>query len=320
MTTSSSIARAALASAVGASLFTAPALAQGADGICLPDDQANNLCFVSPSGFIVEAVTGDRGEFPVLNDHGDSVFAYRITGPSIDGSSCQGIHDISHADIIIPDCADAPLTLISSTPEGQTLPGGDPSCGFGRGDDGAYVFKWDEGVACDGSETFSLVMAGSVPAAPTSFLLKAALDCDIATILGPDCGSLPFKYCEGGTNSVGTSGSIDYTGSTSISENNFYLTANGLPPNQPGYFFYGSKRIEVPFGNGLRCIGGNIVRYRKIGISVTGDTAVHMDFTRAPLTNIVPGVGYYFQLFYRDAPGGGDGFNTTDALCATFAP
>jgi len=320
MNISNPFARAALAASVGASLISASALALGADGTCLPEDQAANRCFVSPGGFVVEAVTGRRGEFPVLNDDGDSVFAYRITGPSVDGGSCQGVHDISHADIVIPSCPDAPLTLIGSTPQGETLPGGDPSCGFGPGDDGAYVFKWDEGVACNSSTTFSLIMAGSVSAAPTSFLLKAAGNCDVAQILGPDCGSNPFNYCEGGVNSTGMTGSLDYSGSISISENDFHLTASGLPPNRPGFFFYGTKRIQVPFGNGFRCIGGNVVRYRKIGTEVTGDVAVHLDFTRPPLTNIVPGIAYYFQLYFRDRTAGGAGFNTTDAICAVFAP
>ncbi len=298
-----------------ACLFS-PALALS-DGVCSDDDRRDGLCFVSANGFVVEALTGDRGEFPVIDTDGNSLFAYRITGPGPIGSAC---HDVSHADLLLPACADGGLVVLDSVPSGGVPSNGDPSCGFGVDDPDSHVFKWDHEVACDGSATFSVLLEGRVDAALTSFLLKAATNCDVDMILGPACPGNPFVYCDSGPNSSGETGRIDWGGSLSISDNNFFLTATGLPPGHPGYFFFGTTRVQVPFGNGFRCIGGDVTRYRKIDIAVTGGTSQQFDFTLPPLDQIVPGVQYYFQLYYRDAAAGAAGFNTTDALCVAFLP
>ena len=300
-------------------LIAAPSFA--GDGLCTAEEQTDGLCFVSPGGFVVEALTGTNGEFPVIDDMGNSVFAYQITGPGANGGSCAGVHDISHGDILVPNCDNGTLHILDSSPNGERLSNGhgDPSCGFGTGDLGHDVFKWDHGVSCNGSEIFYVVLAGQVSAAPTSFLLKAATDCDVATILGPDCAN-PFVYCVGNPNSVGDGGHIGSTGSISIADNNFRLSGTGLPPNQPGYFFFGTEQNNLPFGDGVRCIGGDVGRLRKIAIEVTGTTFLQFDFTVSPFDTIQPGIPYYFQLYYRDPAAGASGFNTTDALCVTFAP
>jgi len=290
--------------------------ASASDGVCDPQEEADGLCFVSPSGYVIEAVTGPNGEFPVVDSQGDSHFDYLITGPGANGGSCSGVHAISHADISVPTCVD----IIASNPPISILSGGsgDPSCGFGVGDLENDVVKWDVGVNCDGTATFGIVVAGQVSAEPTEFLLKARGACDVATILGPDCG--PTRYCDANDNSTGQSGRIDYDGSPSISANMFYLTADGLPPDQPGWFFMGTEQEQVPFGNGFQCLSGDISRLQKIAIEVTGDTDFHVDFTVFPMSQITAGVPWYFQLYYRDPAGGGAGYNTTDALCVTFTP
>ncbi|MFT4538167.1 MAG: hypothetical protein ACI841_001648 [Planctomycetota bacterium] len=306
-------------SVIGSLAAFIPSFALGADGVCDANEAADSLCFVSPSGFVVEAVTGPNGEFPIINDNGDSVFSYSFTGPGASGGSCQGVHDISHADILLPSCADSPLTILDSNPVGEFLPGGDPSCGFGENDDQTDVFKWDVGVSCNGSDVFSIVIAGNVEAEPTSFLLKAAGNCDTATILGPACSNVT-RYCTGNVNSTGVGGQIDFDGSVSISENNFHLSGAGLPPEQPGFFFFGTTQIDMPFGDGQRCIGGDVTRLRKIAIEVTGTTTQQFDLTLPPLDIIMAGDSYYFQLYYRDPAAGLSGFNTTDALCISFTP
>jgi hypothetical protein len=339
---------------------------------------------------------------------------------------------------MLPVCTDTPLVLLDAVPMGQLITGGqgDSSCNFGTGDATNDVYKWDIGVGCNESATFTLVLAGQIDAAPTDFLVKAGTACQTATILGPTCtepcegaigdfvwldldgngiqdpgepgipdvtliltneggiqvgetqtgadgdylfdelcpgtytvtvdattlppsvvpspcisgndGTLdndcspsgvvltdlvpvrmdvdfgykpvPYVYCESEPNSTGDNAGITYDGNPSISENEFYVTVTGLPPNQPGWFFYGTEAIDVPFGNGVRCIGGQVNRYRKVAIEITGNTDVHLDFTFPPLDTIVPGVPYYFQLWYRDPMGGGAGYSTSDALSVIFAP
>jgi hypothetical protein len=200
------------------------------------------------------------------------------------------------------------------------------------GQGGAYVF----GQLCPGNYTV-VVDASSLPegVVPSPCIVggNAAIDSNCSpasTVVTPQLPNVPdvdfgyppvpFVYCESSTNSTGQPAGIDYDGNPSISENDFTLTVTGLPPNQPGYFFYGTQQMEIPFGNGVRCIGGSVTRYRKIAIEITGNAEVQLDFTIPPLTNIVPGIPYYFQLWYRDPAGSGQAFNTSDAICVIFAP
>src|SRR5690606_38488487 len=180
-------------------------------------------------------------------------------------------------------------------------------CGFGVGDLDNDLLKWDSGVPCDGSAEFSVVITGEVPAQTTSFGIKAGQLCESGNILGPGCSNI-VRYCPGTVNSTGEPAVIEYDGSFSLSENQFFLSGSGLPPNQPGFFFFGTEQLDQPFGNGTRCLGGNVGRLRKIGTTFMGTTVAQIDTTVPPLSSIVPGIPYYFQLSYRDPMGGGEQF------------
>jgi len=135
----------------------------------------------------------------------------------------------------------------------------------------------------------------------------------------------PFVYCESLANTSGQPGTLDYNGSTSIAANDAEIVISGLPANKPAYLFYGFNQAEAPFGEGVRCIGAPIVRYRKVpSTGPTGMVTVPLDFTSPPLSSgpgqAVPGVPLYFQLWFRDPQGGPEGFNTTGALCVVFEP
>lgn len=306
------------------SLLSAAPLASAAqaDGVCDPVESQAGLCWVAPTGYVIEAVTGPNGEFPVIDLNGDSVFSYLITGPGVGGGSCQQVHDISHASIQFPStCAGGDLQVLNAAPAPELLTNGqgDPSCGFGSGDLANDVLKWDSGVDCDESRTFTVVIEGVVPAASTAMSIKAGPNCMQGTILGPACPNLT-RLCPSNPNSTGVPAVIDFNGSFSLSANDFTLIGLNLPPDQPGFYFFGSTTVDLPFGNGRRCIGGPQVRLQKIGIPFTGSTVHQFDTTQPPLDALVPGVPYYFQMYYRDPMGGGEGFNTTDALCIVFAP
>jgi len=136
---------------------------------------------------------------------------------------------------------------------------------------------------------------------------------------------VPFVYCESLANSTGLAGEIDFNGSTSISANDLELVLSNLPPNKPAFLFYGLEPAEAPFGEGVRCIGPPFFRYRKVpSTGPNGTVTVPLDFTLPPLSNgagqVEPGGSLYFQLWHRDPQGGPEGFNTTGALCVTFAP
>jgi len=136
----------------------------------------------------------------------------------------------------------------------------------------------------------------------------------------------PYIYCESTTNTSGNDAVIDFQGSTSITTADAEFVITGLPANKPAYLFYGFSQAEVPFGEGVRCIGPPFFRYRKIpSTGPLGEVVVPIDFSSPPLGGggagqAVPGIPLYFQLWYRDPQGGPEGFNTTGGVCVTFAP
>lgn len=293
-----------------------------ADGVCTPAESQAGLCWLAHWGYVIEAVTGPNGEFPVLDPAGNSVFSYLITGPGAGGGSCNGAFDISHVAIQLPvGCAKGSLRILDASPAPELLaPGqGDPSCSFGSGDLGHEVLKWDIGLACTTSRLYTLVVEGRVPAAPAAFSFKAGPLCKLGTILGPACPDA-VRYCPTLPNSLGETASIGYLGSLSIADNNFFLTGAGLVPGQTGYFFFGTQEAEFPLGNGFGCVAGKIFRMEKMPISLDGKAALHVDFNLPPQDRIPPGLPIHFQLFYRDPAAGGAGFNTSDALIVTFYP
>jgi probable HAF family extracellular repeat protein len=142
----------------------------------------------------------------------------------------------------------------------------------------------------------------------------------IATWPGP-CPA-PWTYCTSTPNSTGAPATIHSKGSTSISTNVFSISAIGGVPSQFGLFYYGPNQVEVPFGDGFRCVGGGIHRLNPAFQSDDSGTSLrHLDFTQPELSPVTPGSTWSFQHWYRDPLGpGGTGFNLSDALRVTFCP
>jgi hypothetical protein len=85
------------------------------------------------------------------------------------------------------------------------------------------------------------------------------VDCDGS--LGNTSPAGWSNYCIGAPNSVGPGAVMSASGSTSLALDNFVLGCSGLPPTTNGIFFFGASQIQVPFGNGFRCVGGTVVRF-----------------------------------------------------------
>lgn len=134
-----------------------------------------------------------------------------------------------------------------------------------------------------------------------------------------------FNYCEGLINSTGARGKIGWSGSTSHFANSLVLTTSECPSNQFGLFFYGSNQIRIPFGNGLRCVGGGVFRLKPPQLTNSfGDISLNVDFNAAPMSFgaglVVPGSRWNFQFWYRDPSAGGATFNLSDALTVPICP
>jgi len=135
-----------------------------------------------------------------------------------------------------------------------------------------------------------------------------------------------FNYCQSTANSSGASASISSSGDFSISANNLTLAATGAALNKVGLFYYGGNQVQVPFGDGFRCVGGQIFRLSPpVLTDVLGFAQRSLDFTSPPMNSgggmVSAGSSAYFQFWFRDPGGpGGSGFNLSDGLCVTFAP
>lgn len=136
---------------------------------------------------------------------------------------------------------------------------------------------------------------------------------------GPQC--FVTSYCSANPNSTGSPASIQSSGIPSFTTNNFVLAALDLPSSSACVFFHGTGRLDpaVPFGNGLRCVGGT---QQRLGTLVANFGAViqFQDLTSPAYASVQPGSVRRFQLLYRDPAAGGAQFNTTAALEVTFCP
>ena len=132
----------------------------------------------------------------------------------------------------------------------------------------------------------------------------------------------PHTYCAAGANSVGPDGAlICGTGSLDLVANNFTVSVAGAPASQFGLFFFGPNPVQVPFGEGFRCVGVAVWRLNPAQPTTTAGTATRpVDFTSSPGNKIAPGTNTHFQFWYRDPAGGVAGFNLSNGLKVYFYP
>jgi hypothetical protein len=134
------------------------------------------------------------------------------------------------------------------------------------------------------------------------------------------CGNscvLPPSYCKTSPNSVGGGARISANGSLSVFANDLDLIVTGLPANKKGLFFYGATTAETPFGNGIMCVGGTKRRLPLGTADAFGTMTRALDLAKTPITS---GSTWYFQCWYRDLSGGGNGTNLSDGLSTTWCP
>lgn len=144
---------------------------------------------------------------------------------------------------------------------------------------------------------------------PSSFLNRLEITC---------VDGIGTSYCTAAPNSVSAQGSrISASGSTSISAADLTLNADNAP-SEPAIFFFGSAQTNVPFGNGVRCVGGTTTRLPVI-FGSGGNFTHSIDFGAHGSTLANLGTAF-FQCWYRDPAGGGASFNLSDGLEVTFTP
>ncbi len=147
-------------------------------------------------------------------------------------------------------------------------------------------------------------------------------DCD-ANAVPDECQGSSDIYCWAEPNTAGPGAKIGFKGSRIVPCNNLVLGVTQAPPNQLGIFFYGPQTAPgIPFGEGVRCVGGQTHRLLPVVfLSSTGAGTYEIDYPALPPAGqINPGSTWYFQFWYRDPVAVGWGFNLSDALKVTFSP
>lgn len=138
----------------------------------------------------------------------------------------------------------------------------------------------------------------------------------------------PQSYCVAAQNSTGLSAFIGWAGSTSLAANDLVLDVQGGVPGQFGLFYYGPAQIQVPFGDGFRCVGSGGVGIFRLNppaqMGFFGDVVRPLDYTQPPLASgpgqVTVGSRWFLQFWYRDPAAGLSGFNFSDGLDVTFCP
>lgn len=137
---------------------------------------------------------------------------------------------------------------------------------------------------------------------------------------------LTGNYCVGSANSAGPGAILAMEGIPDVSLNQFGFRATGLPSTSFGILFYGPNQVQVPFGDGFRCVGGQVFRATSpLLADASGAQLFPVDFTSAPASSgpgkLRPFSTWNFQAWYRDAAASaGSGFNLSDAAWVDFFP
>jgi hypothetical protein len=120
------------------------------------------------------------------------------------------------------------------------------------------------------------------------------------------CGnaSVP-EHREGCLHSQGIGGKMTALGASDATADTFQLVGTGVP-DSIGMFIQGTMRINggdgVVFGDGLRCVGGSVLRLR--AKPIVGGTVRYPEAGETPISQLgglVPGDVRSYQLWFRNA-------------------
>ena len=134
-----------------------------------------------------------------------------------------------------------------------------------------------------------------------------------------ECETIGTLYCSANPNSTGSAADIRASGSASSSAGDLTLEA-GPVPDQPGLFYHGSNQIQLPFGNGFRCVGGGIQRGQVVAASGSLAGYVYDNSSLKRDLSAYIGTNRKFQFWHRDPMGGGAQFNSSFAVSIDILP
>ncbi len=138
------------------------------------------------------------------------------------------------------------------------------------------------------------------------------------------CGNTATSsVVRGCVNSTGKGAWLHGYGDTSLVANEIEFVAAELVPGQPALLFQGTSAINggsgLPFGDGLRCVGGSVQR---LSTQLPDSSGIATWTGSSALAGWSAGQTSRVQVYYRDPVGSpcGAGFNTTNGYELTFTP
>ena len=109
---------------------------------------------------------------------------------------------------------------------------------------------------------------------------------------------------EGCANDSGSGAALSASGSASIASDDLVLRASNLTPG-PGLFFQGDNAVNSgngnPFGDGLRCAGGNVVRLEVQFANAGNGFSTETSISVATKGGVSAGQTKRYQFWYRDS-------------------
>ena len=136
-------------------------------------------------------------------------------------------------------------------------------------------------------------------------------------------GGAPGQGC---ANSTGAGALLASAGSTSVASDDLVFTVSNVPANQFGVVYMGGSQIELPFGDGLRCVGAGsqgVIRFPVTNAGPGGQLVVGpgLGALLGGGSPLVAGSAWNFQGWYRDPAGPcASTFNLSNAIAAVFVP
>ncbi|MFT4540775.1 MAG: hypothetical protein ACI835_003233 [Planctomycetota bacterium] len=141
---------------------------------------------------------------------------------------------------------------------------------------------------------------------------------------GSGCPCANDDAAGGCANSSGSGASLSGAGSASAAGDDFLAQLTSATAGQPVLLFYGSVALNsgsgLTFGDGLRCVGGSVVRVSIQAIDGSGSASWGPGL--GSTFGWVSGDTILLQAWYRDPVGGpcGSGFNLTQGLELNVTP